>query len=125
MGIVYAPSVLESRIPSTDDREATIMPSPTEDLNRLNRAIPIVFALIAAGIRSHEASKSNENDWSLAAQLADMKDYTPSVPTQKVVIGLLVQFEAMQSRFQQAVAPAKIDPIGEYLDWAVKATEPK
>ncbi len=100
------------------------MPSPTEDLNRLNRAILIVFALIAAGIPSCDASKSNEGDWTLAARLAGMEDYTPSVETRRVIIRLLVDFESMQQRIQPG-AHSVTDKEAEYLDWAVKATEPK
>lgn len=96
------------------------MPSPTEEINRLNRAIPIVFALIAGGINSQLACMSSEGDWTLAAQLAGMDDYTPSTETQRVIVRLLVQFEAMQARMK---APAPLNPEGEYLKWAAKEAE--
>ncbi len=101
------------------------MASPTEELNRLNRAIPIVFALIAARIPSVDASKSEDGDWTLAAQLAGMQDYTPSLETRRVIINLLMDFEEMQAKLKAHLPRPIASAEAQYLAWAAKATEPK
>ncbi len=95
------------------------MASPTEDLNRLNRAIPIVFALIASRIESVDASKSNQEDWTLAAHLADMWDYVPGKETQALIIRLLVDYEKMRQRIQPG-AHSVTDAEGQYLKWSAQ-----
>ncbi len=112
------------------------MPSPTEDLNRLNRAIPIVFALIANGNTAQdaklfdhgtEAHKGKDSKmWRMAAHLADIRDYVPGTETQTLIVKLLEAYGWMQKRMTprrpMGLATA---PVAEYLDWAAKATEPK
>ncbi len=111
------------------------MASPTEELNRINRAIPIVFALIASGNTAQdarlfdlgtEAHKGKDSKmWRMAAHLADIRDYVPGTDTQKLIIKLLDDYGRMQ-RHMTPRRPMGLDitPIAEYLDWAVETTEP-
>lgn len=114
------------------------MPSAMEDLNRLNRAIPIVFALIASGINSRmactsdpgtkEKSGKDSPDWKLAAELADVRDYVPGSETQKLIIKLLTQFDEMRKRFPPVAirwpnAASPLDyggPAADYLKWSAQ-----
>ncbi len=84
-----------------------------EELARYKRALPIVWALIAAGIDSHLAAKADpgteeENgkdskDWKLAAQMAEVKDdYVPGTETQLRIIRLLQDYEKAVARVRNA-----------------------
>ncbi len=105
------------------------MPSPTEDLNRLRKALDIACWLLAAGRHSSEASASTEVGKSrtmhtLRAFGADYKsDYVPSENTWREVVRIMAMFEGRAARCEASHKPA--DPEAEYLAWAAKATEPK
>ncbi len=105
------------------------MASHTEELHRLNRAIPIAFALIANSNTSEEARRQDvgtkerngkdSKEWRLAAHLANIPDYVPSFETQNLIIYLLGQYEAIQKRIRPKLQ-RQPDPEVEYLDWAAK-----
>lgn len=82
------------------------MPSSTEDLNRLRKALRIADIMQASGISSSMAAMAAEGDTHQAAIAANYVGYTPSGATWDVVIQLLLDRENATARLRgKAPAP--------------------
>lgn len=86
--------------------------TPTEELNRLKRALPIADIMQAMGITSKMASHADpgtperngkdSKEWRIAAMSAGFEDdYTPGRETQRLVVQLLVNREAAAAKLKR------------------------
>lgn len=76
------------------------MPSPTEELNRLRKALRIADIMQASGISSSMAAMAAEGDTRMAAVAANYAGYTPSAEIWEVVVQLLLDRENATARLQ-------------------------
>ncbi len=85
------------------------MASPTEDLNRLKKALRIADILQAAGLSSREAAMAGDADTKMAAIAANYVSYTPSKETWDVVVQLLLDREMAKDRLRGKLTPPVAD----------------
>lgn len=76
------------------------MPSPTEDLARLRKALRIADIMQASGISSRIAAMAAREDTGVAAIAAGYVGYTPSPDTWDVVVQLLLDRENAAARLR-------------------------